>query len=380
MSFFRTAGRLLGLSLAAFACVSQSSASDIVVGQVAPLSGLLAPTGNHVRAGAQLYFDAVNAAGGINGQKIRLVSRDDGYKVPETVKQTKALIDEAQPIALFGYAGTGNVEAVLKGQILEDNGIPLVMIRTGASSLAKSGNPWMFITRAGYAGEINKIFQLYSASGYRNYAVFYQNDPFGQDGLASAEELAEKHGCKIVAKGSYEKNTTDVANAVKTITAAAPHGVIMVANTAASAEFIKQAKNADLRTQFIAISTTDAAQLVESIGAPLASGLAITQVVPHPDNRTAPLSRELRDNFAKFKPEGVTLNHVLLEGYVGAKVLVEGLRRAGPGATRKKLRDTLEQIRNHDIGELFINYSPASHVGTGFVDINIISSNGKLLK
>jgi ABC-type branched-subunit amino acid transport system substrate-binding protein len=235
MSFFRTAGQLASLLLATFACVSHSSASDIVVGQVAPLSGLLAPTGNHVRAGAQLYFDAINATGGVNGQKIRLVSKDDGYKVPETVKQTKALIDEAQPIALFGYAGTGNVEAVLKEKILEDNGIPLVMIRTGASSLAKSGNPWMFITRAGYGGEIDKIFQLYGASGYRNYAVFYQDDPFGQDGLASAETLAEKRGCTIVAKGSYAKNTTDVANAVKIITAAAPHAVIMVANTAASA-------------------------------------------------------------------------------------------------------------------------------------------------
>jgi len=376
MSFFRTAG----LVLATFACVSQSSASDIVVGQVTPLTGLLASTGNHVRAGAQLYFDTVNAAGGINGQKIRLVSKDDGYKVPETVKQTRALIDEAQPIALFGYAGTGNIEAVLKEKILEESGIPLVMVRTGASSLAKSGNPWMYITRAGYSGEINKIFQLYSTSGYRNYAVFYQNDPFGQDGLASAEALAEKNGCKIIAKGSYEKNTTDVANAVKAITAAAPHAVIMVANTAASAEFIKKAKEAGLRTQFVAISTTDAVQLVESLGAPQAAGVAITQVVPHPENRTSPLAKELRDNFAKFKPEGVHLNHVLLEGYVGAKVLVEGLRRAGPGATRKKLRDTLEQMKGFDLGDMTINYSANNHAGSAFVDINIINTNGKLLK
>ncbi|MFB0937288.1 MAG: ABC transporter substrate-binding protein, partial [Propionivibrio sp.] len=309
-----------------------------------------------------------------------LITKDDGYKVPETVKQTKALIEEAQPIALFGYVGTGNIEAILKEKILEDNGIPLVMVRTGASSLAKSGNPWMFITRAGYSGEINKIFQLYSSTGYKNYAVFYQDDPFGQDGLASAEAVAEKYGSKIVAKGSYEKNTTEVANAVKTIVAAAPHAVIMVSNTAASAAFIKKAKDAGLRTQFVSISTTDAAQLVDLIGAPTAAGVAITQVVPHPDNRAVPLSKEFKDNFEKFKPEGVLYNHVLLEGYVGAKVLVEGLRRAGPGATRKKLRDALEQIKNYDVGDLVVSYSPGNHVGTTFADINIISNNGKLLK
>ena len=376
MSLFRKAFAVL----AVFSFAGSSLATDIIVGQVAPLSGLIAPTGNHVRAGAQLYFDAVNAAGGINGQKIKLVSKDDGYKVPETIKQTRALIDEVQPIALFGYAGTGNIEAVLKEKILSDNEIPLVMIRTGASSLAKSGNPWMFITRAGYQGEVEKIFSLYSASGYRNYAVFYQDDPFGQDGLASAEALAEKYNSKIVAKGSYPKNTTDVDAAVKTISAAAPHAVIMVANTAASAAFIKKAKDAGLRTQFVAISTTDAVQLVETLGAATASGVAITQVVPHPENRTVPLTREVAANFARFKPEGVQLNHVLIEGYVGAKVLVEGLRRAGPGATRKKLRDTLEQIKNYDLGELIISYSPNNHVGTSFVDINIISSSGKLLK
>ncbi len=376
MSLLRTAGLLI----AAFACISPSLASDIVIGQVAPLSGLLAPTGNHIRAGAQIYFDAVNASGGINGQKIRLVTKDDGYKVPDTIKQTKALIDETQPVALFGYVGTGNVEAVLKEKILEENGIPLVMIRTGASSLAKSGNPWMFITRASYAGEINKIFQLYGATGYKNYAIFYQDDPFGQDGLASAEALAEKHGCKIVGKGSYERNTTNVADAVKTITAAAPHLVIMVSNTAASAAFIKQAKDAGLRTQFVAISTTDATQLVGLIGAPTAAGVAITQVVPHPENRTVPLAKEFRENFTKFKQEGILYNHALLEGYVGAKVLVEGLRRAGPGATRRKLRDALEQIKNYDVGDLLISYSPSNRAGTTFADINIISNTGVLLK
>ena len=376
MSLLRSAGLLI----AAFACISPSVASEIVVGQVAPLTGLLAPTGNHVRAGAQIYFDAVNASGGINGQKIKLVSKDDGYKVPDTIKQAKALIEEMQPVALFGFVGTGNVEAVLKEKILDDNGIPLVMIRTGATSLAKSGNPWMFITRASYAGEIGKIFQLYSATGYKNYGIFYQDDPFGQDGLASAEALAEKHGCKIVAKGSYEKNTTNVASAVKTIAAAAPHLVIMVSNTAASAAFIKQAKDAGLRTQFVAISTTDATQLVEAIGAPTAAGVAITQVVPHPDNRTVPLSKEFKENFTKYKPEGVVYNHALLEGYVGAKVLVEGLRRAGPAPTRKKLREALEQIRNYDLGDLQISYSPTNRAGTAFADINIISGNGVLLK
>ena len=162
------------------------STAEIVIGQVTPLSGPLAPTGSHIRAGAQLYFDAVNASGGVHGQKIRLISKDDAYKAAETVRLAKELLDEAQPLALFGFVGTGNAEAMMKEKVLTNAGIPLVMVRTGASAVMKSGNPWLFITRASYEAEIKRIIQQYSSTGYRNYAIFYQNDPFGLEGLASA--------------------------------------------------------------------------------------------------------------------------------------------------------------------------------------------------
>ncbi|MBP6421861.1 MAG: ABC transporter substrate-binding protein, partial [Propionivibrio sp.] len=135
--------------------------AEIVIGQVTPLSGPLAPTGSHIRAGAQLYFDAVNAKGGVHGEKIRLVTKDDAYKAAETVRLAKELINEVQPLALFGFVGTGNAEAILKDKILSNAGIPLVMIRSGASAVVKSGNPWLFITRASYEAEINKIIQQY---------------------------------------------------------------------------------------------------------------------------------------------------------------------------------------------------------------------------
>ena len=355
--------------------------AEIVIGQVTPLSGPLAPTGSHIRAGAQLYFDAVNAKGGVHGEKIRLVTKDDAYKAAETVRLAKELINEVQPLALFGFVGTGNAEAILKDKILSNAGIPLVMIRSGASAVVKSGNPWLFITRASYEAEINKIIQQYSLTGYRTYAVLYQDDPFGLDVLGSTEALVGKFDSKIVAKAGYKKNTTEVSEAVKTIAAAAPHAVIMISNTAASSEFLKQSRAAGNNAQFITISVTDAAQVVERIGKDVANGLALTQVFPDPDSRSIPLTREIMENFSKFKPSGeITPNQTLVEGYVGAKVLVEGLRRAGPKPTRQKLRDALEQIKDYDTGDLYVGFSPTNHSGVHYVDITIINREGKLLK
>lgn len=182
-------GGLLAARLSA-----EAPAADIVIGQVTPLSGPLAATGSYLKAGAQLYFDTVNAAGGVYGARIRLLSRDDGYRTTETVRLARELLKESAPLALFGVVGTGNVEALLQERILDQGGVPLVTVRSGASSVTRSDNPWIFVTRASYAEEVVKIDGQYLPLGYRRVAIFFQDDAFGQDVLASADTQIKAAG------------------------------------------------------------------------------------------------------------------------------------------------------------------------------------------
>lgn len=372
----RTRSALLALAMVPAA----AGAATLVVGQIAPYSGPLAPTGSHVGAGAQLYFDRVNASGGVHGAKIRLVTKDDSYKVPETVRLTQTLIAEANPIALVGLVGTGNVEALVKEKVLADADIPVVGIRSGAMSLVAPVVPQLFHTRASYASEIGKIAQQLATTGIKRVAVLYQDDPFGKDGLAGAENAAKRYNLELVAKAAYEKNTTKVEAAIKAIVAAKPQAVIMVSNTAASAEFVKQSRAAGNDAQLLAISVTDGPQVVKRIGKETAHGLGIVQVVPDPNSRSLNITRDLQDDFKKYAPRGIELNHTLLEGYLAGKVLVEGLKRAGPNPTRKKVREALETIRDYDAGGLIIRFSPSSHSGSDFLDITILSKEGKVLR
>jgi ABC-type branched-subunit amino acid transport system substrate-binding protein len=357
-----------------------AAAAEIVIGQVAPFSGPLAPTGDHMRAGAEIYFSQVNAAGGVQGANLKLVSMDDGYKAPETVRLARELIKESKPVALFGVVGTGNVEALVKENVLSQAGVPLVAIRSGASSLIKPVVPHVFLTRAGYAREIDAVVRQFVSTGATRIAVFYQDDPFGKDGLASAEAAIKAAGATLAAKAGYERNTTKVEAAVKAIGDVQPQGVLMVSNTAASAEFIKQSRAAGLITQYMALSVTDGPQVARTIGNQTAHGLGIVQIVPDPNNRSVPVVREMQDSFKKYAPKGIEINHTLLEGYVGAKVLVEGLRRAGAAPSPAKLRDALESIRNWDAGGIMISFSPDSHAGSSYVDISILDKEGRLLR
>jgi ABC-type branched-subunit amino acid transport system substrate-binding protein len=356
------------------------SAAEIIVGQVAPFSGPLAPTGNYLRAGGQLYFDSINANGGIHGAKIRVVAKDDGYKAEETVRLAREILKDSPPLVFFGFVGTGNAEALLKEKVLTEAGIPLLTVRTGAASVVGKNDPNLFLTRASYAEEVEKITQQYASTGYNRFAILYQNDAFGLDVLGSAEAAIKKAGGSLVAKGAYEKNTTKVEDAVKTIAAANPQAVIMISNTAASAEFLKQSRAAGNLAQYVALSVTDGAQVAKLIGNDKAQGLALTQVVPDPASRAIPLIKEIQENFQKFAPKDVTLNQTFVEGYLGAKVLGEALRRAGPNPTRKKLRDTLETMREYDAGGVFIGFSAEKHAGSRFVDITILNRDGKLLR
>lgn len=369
--------RLLGL-LALLAC--GNAPAEIVVAQIAPFSGPLAPTGKGLRAGAQLYFDAQNAAGGINGNKIRLYTADDGYDAGETLRLAKETAQTQRPLAFLGIVGTGNVEALLKDDLLGRSGIPLVGARSGASSLSSPPAPWLFLTRASYQHEISRMVGLYLPLGYRRVAAFYQNDAFGQDGLKSLESALRQQGGELVARGSYEKNTTQVENAVRTIAAAAPQLVVMISNTAASAEFVRQFRAGGVPAQLATLSVTDGAQVVEKIGAAAAHGLAISQVVPDPRDSSLVLIREIRERAKRFPPAEAPINHAFVEGYLAAKVLGEGLRRAGNDPTPKKLRDALESISSYDAGGIVVGFTPDDHVGSRYSDVTILNRDGRLLR
>jgi ABC-type branched-subunit amino acid transport system substrate-binding protein len=346
---------------------------------VAPLSGVLASTGRQMVLGGKVYFDAVNDAGGVHGAKIRTLVMDDGYKVDETLRLTKELVARPEVLALFGFAGTANIGKLLEDKVLADAGIALVAPYTGGELLRTPFNPWIFHVRAGYADETEHMIKQLNTQGLTRVAVLYQNDAFGTAGLAGVESALQRRGRKLVASAGYERNTTDVDAAVKVIRGASPQAVIMVAVNKPAAAFAKQYRAAGGGGQLFNISVVDPAELVKLGGIENVRGLGISQVVPYPYRQTMPVVREFHEAMKKYAPKD-EVNYTNFEEYLGAKVLVEALRRAGPKPTRAKVMSALESINNHNLGGVRISYGPKERVGSRFVEVTVISSQGRLLK
>lgn len=365
-----------GLALASAAAVTHAA---IVIGQVAPLTGVLASTGAQMVLGGRIYFDHINERGGIHGQKLKVIVMDDGYKVDETVRLTRELLAQPEVVALYGFAGTANVGKLLEIGVLEQGGAALVAPYTGGEPLRKPFNQWIFHVRAGYADEAEHMVQQVTTLGMKRVAVMYQDDGFGKAGLVGVEAALAKRGLKLVAAAGYERNTDKVDKAVETIRAADPQAIIMVSINKPTAAFIKRYREGGGGAQLLNISVVDPAELVKLAGLKNAHGLGISQVVPYPYMPNLPVIREYHQLLKKHAP-GQEVNYTNFEQFLGAKVLVEALRRAGPKPTRAKVIAALENMGQFDLGGITVNYAPDNRVGSRFVEVTVIGASGKLLK
>jgi branched-chain amino acid transport system substrate-binding protein len=347
----------------------------ILLGQSVALTGAAAQLGIQMRAGIKAYFDFVNENGGVHGRKLELVTLDDGYEPSRSVPNTKRLIDEHKVFGLIGYVGTPTSVPTIP--VFTAAKVPFVGPFTGAEALRAPFNRYIFHVRASYYDETEKIVEHIVSVGGKSIAVFYQDDAYGQAGLKGVEIAMAKRGLKISSLGTVERNTIKVENAVKSINAAKPDAVVMISAYTSCAEFIRQMKKAGSGATFYNVSFVGSKALSDALDKE-GVGVAISQVVPFPWGAAVPVVKEYHK--LSVQAGNKDFNFSAMEGFLVAKVFVEGLRRAGRNLTREGFIDAMERMREVDIGGFYISYSPTNHAGSKFVDLTIISRNGKFLR
>ena len=350
------------------------TANSITVGQSAAFSGPAAELGNEMKKGILAYFEQVNSSGGVNGRKLVLKSLDDGYEATRAAANTKTLVGE-DVFALLGYVGTPTSEA--SKPIFTEARVPFIGAFTGAELLRSPFNRYIFNVRASYYQETDAIVNLLARLDMKRIAVFYQNDSYGKAGLAGVERAMEKRGIAIAALGTVERNTVDVAAAVKTIAAKDPQAVIMISAYKSVGAFVKEMKKVNSNPQFMNVSFVGSKALAKELGAE-GVGVGIAQVVPFPWNIGTPVVRDYQKHLA---PAGADeFNFGSLEGYIAARIFVEGLRRAGNQPTRESFVNALETLRNFDVGGFNVTYTPTDHNGSRFVELTVIGREGKFMR
>jgi ABC-type branched-subunit amino acid transport system substrate-binding protein len=372
-----TAGWML-----ATAAEANETKNEIVLGQSAPLSGSFSELGKAYRDGAQLYFSKVNSEGGVHGRQIRLLTLDDAYLPKRAEENTRQLIQKDRAFALFGHMFTSAVRASLA--VASEAGVPYIAPYAGYEELYSKHNPVLFMTRASFATEMDTLLRHVQAMGLQRVALVRYDSAPGKELLQEFETKLAGLGLKPIGIGTMKLNSRDPAAAVDQLVDSRPSGIVLGVSGADAVEFIK-AFNARAKAkpvQYLARSLVGGHQLVEQLGAE-SRGVVMTQLAPSPFNGKTRLAREYRTELksaATQRGQKIPPSYIGFEGYIAAKIMVEGLRRAGPNATRAGLIAAMETMRDWDGGDVFVAYSPTNHNGVKFVTVTVIGPSGHFIE
>lgn len=337
--------------------------SEIVVGSSLALTGHAGYLGTQTLQGARAYVKYINENGGINGRTLRIKAVDDSYDPPRCLANTQEFIISGDVLALFSYVGTPTTVKVLP--LVEEARIPLIGMFTGANALREPFNRYVVNIRASYYQETEAAVQhMIDDLGIRKIAVFYQYDAYGFDGLIGTELALKQYGLEPVARGSYIRGTQDVTEGLKKIVESGAEAVVMVGTYGACARFIELALNDGFNPVFYNVSFVGAEELARRIpeGDPT---VLMSQVVPPPmsvgsEDDAAVQYVQLLERYFPGEPP----SFVGLEGFLNARILVEGLNKAGRDLTREGLIRAIESIRNFEMGPgLSITYGPKDRQG-----------------
>ena len=346
---------------------------DILIGRSTALSGGMAPFLAPIHEGQEAAIEDANAKGGIGGRKIRIVSLDDGFDPRRTLENARQLSEKDAVVALLGVSGTSQVMALLP--YLAEARLPLIGVYTGSPAVRAQQHPYLFTTRASYADELVKIVRNLVAVQSARIAVVYENNDFGKLLLPLVEKTITAEGASLAGSHALAPTGEDAATAAKTLAAQKPQAVLLVAAGPPVVAYVK-ANRAHLGVPVYTLSLGAGSAVLKALGEE-ARGLAVARTGPSPTKPTIQLTRDFQ---ASMKRHGKPADYDRYTGYMDARVLIEGLRAAGPGVTRASLVQAMEGLGTLDLGGYTYQFSPQNHHGSNFVDIAVVGSGGVYLQ
>lgn len=348
--------------------------AEIRLGASQVLSGPLGPQTLQYGEGARLMFESVNAAGGIHGRKITFTSLDDGFDPKRAVENTRKLIEEQKVFMLFNSTGTAQTAAVLP--ILKESKTILFGPVTGASSMREGVNPYLFHVRAGYANETERIFSQLKQIGVTRVVYFYQDDGLGKTLLGEVKKASAAASLPLVAEIKVDPAAPDFAAAAAATAQANPQAVVVGTAGLTFPNYVKAVLNTPARPAFYGYSVASLDVIHRELK-DKARGIILAQIMPSLRNTTIPVVAEYL-KVLKAKSPDAPPSASQFEGFVHARLLVEGLRRTGRDLSTASFTQTLESTGEIAFGRFTARYSPRSHNGSDYVELAIIDAEGRL--
>jgi branched-chain amino acid transport system substrate-binding protein len=327
-----------------------ASDTEIKLGQTMPYSGPL--SGFITLAKAELaYFDLVNAQGGVNGRKIRLISLDDGFSPPKTVEQTRKLVEDDQVLAISGSLGTATNAAVQK--YLNQKKVPQLFLATGAARWNDPKNfPYTMTLTPIYTAEAS-IYATYVLKEVKDpkVAVLYQNDDFGKDFVKGfSERLGDKAKDIVVRAVSYEVSDATVDSQLIDLASTKANVFLNITTPKFAVQAIRKAHELGWKPlQFVDNPAASVGIVMRPAGVEASKGIISAAFVKDPTDPQYKGDPEFIAWTAwmkKYFPSGSLEDPQNVVGYVQAQAMVQVLKQCGDTLTRDNVMKQAANLKD----------------------------------
>ncbi|WP_395703393.1 ABC transporter substrate-binding protein [Aquabacterium sp.] len=348
--------------------------AELVLGQSVPLSGPFAGLGRQYRDGTRLALDEANAQGGIGGRPLRLVTLDDGYVAAQAAANARALIEQHQAIGLLNHMFTNTVRA--SWPVAREAGLPYVGPYTGHADFYRERHALLYLTRASFDDELARILDYLGTVGYARIGVAHYDNPVGLDflrdareGLARRQRPAPTVAAAMPIGGAAQAAATALA-------AQAPDALLLGVSGADAVALIRALQALGARPAYFARSLVGARQLHDSLGA-AARGVVVSQLVPSPARSALPVIADYRRLLLQRQAlQPARPDFVELEGFLNARLLLHALRTMSGEPSPAALAAALARVGRVDLGGHVLDFSAGRRVGTRYVELSMLRSDG----
>jgi branched-chain amino acid transport system substrate-binding protein len=360
-----------------------SDKPDILLGQVVSVSSpLVGDISSELKSGYDAFFSELNDRGGINGRKVKLIQKEDGYNATKTLALTRELITDDKVIALVGYLGTPGPSLVVKENLLISNNIAMVGPSTGVATLLAEKN--IFPIRATYEAELAEIVAHAKAMQHKRIAFVTWSAGAGPILSAAFPKIVADAGLELVYQKEFRplSDPKEMAGVLDGVIAPLekikPDAVLLIAGGEALYEAIGRLRSKLPSTlPLYTISSVNWQDLIKSLGLKTAKGIVISQAVPYPYSPQLPIVKQYLECMRRASKAP---NYYSFEGYLGAAITAEALRRAGTVPTRSSVVAALQGMGRYRLAGFEVNYTEKARNGFRKPETTLITSRGALLR
>ena len=347
------------------------------MGQSAALSGPTQALALDVRRGIDAYLSYVNRNGGVSGRQILLKSFDDMGDAGAATANARLLVQREGVVALIASVGVSSSEAV--ADVAAATGVPLIAPISGAESLRSVNLRHVYNLRASQARETQRLAQQLASMGLTKVAAAYQDDALGREGAKAFDKACREAGVQAVLLQRVGSRASEIQVAAKALASVEPKAIVLFATYDVGTEIIRASRAAGYGAIFMTVSSAGSKALSEVLLED-ARGTGMTQVVPFPWSAGVPLVAQYQRLMLESGFSMKDFSYGSLEGFLAARVAVEGLKRSGRDPSAAKLAQSLDSLGEYDLGGMRIHYSAQDHSGANFVDLTVMGPGGRFLK